>query len=101
MASIANKGSTLVSTLLTQARPKFNVFMKYARVELTPPTPGDIPAIRDGIARLISGARTGAWKNLTVKQAWLNSLVAAEVCFWFYAGECIGKRHLVGYDVSE
>lgn len=87
--------------LLTQARPKFNVFMKYARVELTPPTPGDIPAIRDGIARLVSGARTGAWKNLTVKQAWLNSLVAAEVCFWFYAGECIGKRHLVGYDVSE
>uniref|UniRef100_A0A182JSZ6 ATP synthase subunit g n=1 Tax=Anopheles christyi TaxID=43041 RepID=A0A182JSZ6_9DIPT len=99
MASLANKGSTLVSTLMTQARPKLNVFMKYAKVELTPPSPGDIPAIRDGIARLVSGARTGAWKNLTVREAWLNTLITMEVCFWFYAGECIGKRHLVGYEV--
>ncbi|XP_055539149.1 ATP synthase subunit g, mitochondrial [Wyeomyia smithii] len=99
MASIANKGSALVSTLLTQARPKFNVFLKYAKVELTPPTPGDIPAIRNGVARIISGARTGAWKNLTVREAWLNSLVTAEVFFWFYVGEVIGKRHLVGYNV--
>ncbi|XP_062549234.1 ATP synthase subunit g, mitochondrial [Armigeres subalbatus] len=99
MASLATKGSTLVSTLLNNARPKFNVFLKYAKVELTPPTPGDIPAIRDGIARIVSGARTGAWKNLTVKEAWLNTLVTAEVCFWFYVGECIGKRNLVGYNV--
>lgn len=99
MASIANKGSALVSTLLTQARPKLNVFLRYAKVELTPPTPADIPAIRNGIARIISGARTGAWKNLTIKEAWLNSLVTAEVFFWFYVGECIGKRHLVGYKV--
>ncbi|XP_053677232.1 ATP synthase subunit g, mitochondrial [Anopheles nili] len=99
MASLANKGSSLVSTLMTQARPKFNVFMKYAKVELTPPSPGDIPAIRDGIARIVSGARTGAWKNMTVREAWLNTLITMEVCFWFYAGECIGKRHLVGYKV--
>uniref|UniRef100_U5EU53 Putative hydrogen-transporting atp synthase n=1 Tax=Corethrella appendiculata TaxID=1370023 RepID=U5EU53_9DIPT len=99
MASIASKGQGLVNTLLAQARPKFGVFLKYAKVELTPPTPADIPAIRDGISRIISGARTGAWKNLTVRDAWLNTLVTAEVFFWFYAGECIGKRHLVGYDV--
>ena len=73
--------------------------MKYAKVELTPPTPGDIPAIRQGIGRLISGAKNGAYKNLTVKEAWLNTLITAEVCFWFYIGECIGKRHLVGYKV--
>lgn len=85
--------------LLTQARPKFNVFLKYAKVELTPPTPGDIPAIRDGISRIIKGARTGAYKNLTVREAWLNTLVTVEVLCWFYVGECIGKRHLVGYDV--
>lgn len=76
-----------------------NVFLKYAKVELTPPSPGDIPAIRDGIGKLMHGAKTGAWKNLTVREATLNSLVAMEVCFWFYIGECIGKRHLVGYDV--
>uniref|UniRef100_A0A0K8TQ25 ATP synthase subunit g n=1 Tax=Tabanus bromius TaxID=304241 RepID=A0A0K8TQ25_TABBR len=99
MAAVANKGSALLSNLLTQARPKFQVFLKYAKVELTPPSPGDIPAIRDGIGKLITGARTGAWKQVTVREAWLNTLVTAEVLFWFYVGECIGKRHLVGYKV--
>lgn len=84
---------------MKEARPKFNVFLKYAKVELTPPSVSDIPAIREGIGRLVTGARTGAWKNLTVRQATLNTLVAMEVTFWFYIGECIGKRHLVGYDV--
>lgn len=73
--------------------------MKYARVELGPPKLSEIPQIKAGIGKLLSGAKNGAWKNQTVKSATLNSLVAAEVCFWFYVGECIGKRHIVGYDV--
>lgn len=85
--------------MISQAKPKFAVFMKYAVVELTPPSPTELPAIKNGIVKLMSGAKTGAWKNLTVREAWLNTLVAAEICFWFYAGECIGKRHLVGYKV--
>lgn len=84
---------------MVQAQPKFQVFLRYAKVELTPPGPGDIGSIRQGIGKLISGARTGRWKELTVREAWLNSLVTAEVFFWFYVGECIGKRHLVGYKV--
>lgn len=84
---------------MTQAKPKFATFMKYAVVELTPPSPTELPAIKNGIVKLVSGAKTGAWKNLSVRDAWLNTLMAMEVCFWFYAGECIGKRHLVGYKV--
>jgi len=97
--ALASKGSGLVNKLIAQARPRLDVFLKYAKVELTPPTPADIPAIRQGIGRIISGARTGAYKNLTVREAWLNTLVTMEVCFWFYVGECIGKRHIVGYNV--
>ena len=89
----------LFTELLVQARPQLDVFLKYAKVELTPPTPADIPAIRQGISRLVTGARTGAYKNVSVREAWLNTLVTAEVIFWFYIGECIGKRHIVGYDV--
>lgn len=85
--------------LMKQAQPKLNVFLKYAKVELTPPSPGDIPAIRQGIGKLVGGARSGRWKELTVREAWLNTLVAIEVCCWFYIGECIGKRHIVGYKV--
>lgn len=87
------------SELLTQSQPKFQTFLKYAKVELTPPTPGDIPAIREGLGRLINGARTGKWKQTTVREAWLNTLVTIEVLCWFYVGECIGKRHIVGYNV--
>jgi F-type H+-transporting ATPase subunit g len=84
---------------MTQAKPKFATFMKYAAVELTPPSPTDLPAIKNGIVKLVSGAKTGAWKNLSVRDAWLNTLVATEIAFWFYVGECIGKRNIVGYNV--
>ncbi|XP_065158190.1 ATP synthase subunit g, mitochondrial [Atheta coriaria] len=96
---MAAKVGPLVSKLLADARPKFATFLKYAKVELTPPSPGDIPEIRAGIGRLLSGAKNGKWKQLTVREGWLNSLVAVEVLCWFYVGECIGKRHIVGYDV--
>uniref|UniRef100_D3TRL3 ATP synthase subunit g n=2 Tax=Glossina TaxID=44049 RepID=D3TRL3_GLOMM len=99
MAGIANKGSSMVNSFLAQLRPQMDVFWKYAKVELTPPSPGDIGAIRDGIGKLIKGAQSGSYKNLTVREAWLNTLVTMEVCFWFYIGECIGKRHIVGYKV--
>lgn len=85
--------------MLTAAQPKFNTFLRYAKVELTPPTPGDLPQIRAGISKLISGAKNGRWKEVPVKEAWLNTLVTVEVLCWFYVGECIGKRHLVGYNV--
>ncbi|XP_055386522.1 ATP synthase subunit g, mitochondrial isoform X2 [Condylostylus longicornis] len=91
--------ATKVQALLVQSRPKLDVFVKYALVELTPPSPTDIPAIRQGISNILKGARTGAWKNTSVKQAWINTLVTMEVFFWFYVGECIGKRNLVGYNV--
>ncbi|XP_028160995.1 ATP synthase subunit g, mitochondrial [Ostrinia nubilalis] len=95
----AAKIPALINSALAQARPKFNIFMKYARVELAPPKLSEIPQIKAGIGKLMSSAKTGAWKQQTVKQASLNALVGAEVLFWFYVGECIGKRHLVGYDV--
>lgn len=71
----------------------------YGKVELVPPKPTDIPAIKSGIQNLISAAKTGKYRELTVREAWLNTLVAVEVWCWFYIGECIGKRHIVGYKV--
>jgi len=96
---MAAKVSGLFKQALVDGKPKFQTFLKYAKVELTPPSPGDIPAIRQGIGKLISGASSGRWKQLSVKEAWLNTLVGIEVLCWFYVGECIGKRHIVGYEV--
>ncbi|XP_022914514.1 ATP synthase subunit g, mitochondrial [Onthophagus taurus] len=99
MAKLVTGAPALVSKLMAQAQPKFATFLKYASVELAPPSPGDIPAIRQGIAKIIRGAKDGKWKQTPVREAWLNTLVTVEVLCWFYVGECIGKRHLVGYDV--
>lgn len=52
-----------------------------------------------GIGALVKGAKNGAWKKTPVREAWLNTLVTLEVLCWFFVGECIGKRHYVGYDV--
>jgi len=98
MAALA-KIPTLLSNTIKAATPHLKIIQKYAMVELVPPTPRDIPAIRSGINKIIHSAKTGAYKNLTVKEAALNTLVAIEVYCWFFVGECIGKRHIVGYDV--
>lgn len=69
--------------------------MKAALIELTPPTPAELPkAFRDGL-RLFKGN----WRELTVREAWLNTLVTTEVICWFFVGEVIGKGTLIGYQV--
>ena len=99
MAKLVGKIPELGKLALEYGKPRFAVFMKYAKVELAPPTPAEIPEIRAGIGRILSGAKSGAWKQTSVKEAWLNTLVTVEVLCWFYVGECIGKRHIVGYNV--
>lgn len=84
---------------MTAAKPKLAVFVRYAKVELVPPSPTEIPQIMRGFSNLLRGARTSSWRNLTVREAWLNTLITAEVLCWFFIGECIGKRSLIGYQV--
>ncbi|KAL5244390.1 hypothetical protein ACI65C_011801 [Semiaphis heraclei] len=90
----------LVSSIIATAKPNLQTFMKYAKVELTPPKLSELSEIKNGISKTIQTARTGRWKNITVKDATLKSFVALEVYMWFYVGECIGKRHLIGYDIK-
>ncbi|XP_015511735.1 ATP synthase subunit g, mitochondrial [Neodiprion pinetum] len=98
-AQLPAKAVGLLKTGMVLAKPKLQVFRQYAMVELTPPKLSDIPAIRSGIAKILSSAKNGSYRNLTVREAWLNTLVGIEVLCWFYIGEVIGKRHLVGYKV--
>ncbi|XP_075224903.1 ATP synthase F(0) complex subunit g, mitochondrial-like [Lycorma delicatula] len=83
--------------LIKAAKPRWELFLKYAKVELTPPKPNEFGQVREGFSNLIGGFQTGRWKQLTVKEAWLNTLVATEVVMWFFLGEVIGKRHIAGY----
>ena len=99
MIYLSKSGESLIDFVLTESKPKLNKFVYYAKSELVPPSPADIPQVIQGFNNVVRGARTGAWKKLTVREAWLNTLITVEVLCWFFVGECIGKRKIIGYDV--
>jgi F-type H+-transporting ATPase subunit g len=95
MAALLKK----VPALVELAKPKLNVFVKYAKVELAPPMPADIPrAISDATTK-IANLQKQTFRNWTVRDAAINTVVGLEVFCWFFIGECIGKGSLVGYQV--
>jgi F-type H+-transporting ATPase subunit g len=84
---------------MTAAKPRFATFVRYAKVELIPPMPNEFGEVARGFGGLLRGIRTRSYRDMTVKEAWINTLVGVEVLCWFWVGECIGKGSLVGYNV--
>ncbi|KAL5270496.1 hypothetical protein ACHWQZ_G001274 [Mnemiopsis leidyi] len=68
--------------------------------ELAPPTPSEIPSAINSIVKTVESIQTKRFLDVTVGQAARNALVSAEVVCWFFVGEIIGRRSLVGYKVS-
>ncbi|XP_055331522.1 ATP synthase subunit g, mitochondrial-like [Paramacrobiotus metropolitanus] len=97
MAKLVAKIGPALQTAMTNARPGLNTAWKYARSELRPPTPGEIPQGIAGISGVIAGVGRRSWRKLTVKEAWLNTLVGIEIACWFFVGEVIARRNLIGY----
>ncbi|XP_014488620.1 PREDICTED: ATP synthase subunit g, mitochondrial-like [Dinoponera quadriceps] len=101
MARLVGKSTELVKAgvkfSIDNIIPVLKVWQQYAMVELTPPSPRDFSAIRSGFAKLIEGAKTRRYRDVTVREGVINTLVAAEIYCWFFVGECIGKRYLLGY----
>jgi F-type H+-transporting ATPase subunit g len=81
------------------AIPRLNTFAKYAKVELTPPSPGELGQVVKSSAKLVQSALTFKWATVTVGEATVNAIIAAEVVCWFFIGECIGKGSVIGYQV--
>lgn len=100
---VTKQGSRGMATVATRLKDittrlgelDYKTMGKFALKELGPPKPSEIPAaIRDGLK-----LTKGNWRNVTVREAWLNALVTTEVLCWFFVGECIGKGSLIGYQV--
>jgi len=99
MAALIKKAPALLNTAKELARPKLNVFMRYAKVELAPPSPAEIPAAINDLSVKVANLQKQTFRDWTVRQTALNVIVGVEVACWFFIGECIGKGSLVGYDV--
>ncbi|KAM9370002.1 ATP synthase F(0) complex subunit g, mitochondrial [Phaethornis superciliosus] len=96
---IAARGPQLLSAAVAYSKPRLATFWYYAKVELAPPTPAEIPRAIDSVKDMVRSFQTGRLAQLTVREALRNGLVATEVLMWFYIGEIIGKRGLIGYNV--
>ncbi|KAL5971001.1 ATP synthase subunit g mitochondrial [Taenia solium] len=80
---------------MERGRPALVKFYKYARVELRPPTMAELtPALEEGKS-IVDFFKSGAWKQKT--DFALDTVVAIEVLMWFFVGEIIGRRSLIGY----
>ncbi|EDW77718.1 uncharacterized protein Dwil_GK24404 [Drosophila willistoni] len=105
MAQLSTKVTALANKLVAQARPHLDEFWKYAKVELAPPLPADLKMLQKSAEETAKKAKKDMkssrkrFSQITVREAWLNTLVTIEVITWFFMGEVIGRRHLVGYKV--
>ena len=57
----------LNSSLAAYAAPRWATFVKYGKVELTPPSPAEIPAAFGQLAGLVKSAMTMQFRHTTVK----------------------------------
>ena len=100
MSQAIQKLSNVAKCSLVAAKPKLRVFLHYAKTELTPPTPGELPQAIAGVGRLVKSAKWSRVKNLTVREAWLNTLIGVEVVCWFFVGEVIGRGRCLGLQID-
>jgi len=99
MAALIKKAPALLNTAKELALPRLNTFWRYAKVELSPPSPGELPAAIADISTKLANVQKQSFRNWTVNQTVLNVVVGSEILCWFFIGECIGKGSLVGYQV--
>lgn len=90
VTKLRSAGTTLVRS------PQFQLVAR----ELKPPTPAEIPAAVRSVVQTVDSVVSKRFVNVTVGRAARIVLSSTEVICWFFVGEILGRRSLVGYKVS-
>ncbi|KAK2088399.1 ATP synthase subunit g, mitochondrial [Saguinus oedipus] len=96
--NLVQKTLALVNAAVTYSKPQLATFQYYAKVELIPPTPAEIPRAIQSLKKIVKCAQAGSFTQLTAEGASLNGLVATEGLMCLDVGEIIGKHGIVGYN---
>ncbi|XP_047541363.1 ATP synthase subunit g, mitochondrial-like [Vanessa atalanta] len=78
---------------------KISVAKGFYQLEISPPKSAEMKKLQEDLDLVKEFIRSGCYKFITVRQAWLLFLVSLEVILWFFLGETFGKMHIVGYKV--
>ena len=65
--NLEEKTPVLVNAAVTYLKPRLATFWYYAKEELVPPAPAEIPTAIQSLKKIINSAKTGSFKQLTVK----------------------------------
>ncbi|EDV28416.1 uncharacterized protein TRIADDRAFT_51313 [Trichoplax adhaerens] len=99
---VVNSSQSFLSCPIAIARaaqPRLATAWSYAKVEMRPAMPSEWPAVKKGFSDMAQSAVTGRFLDYNVRQVTQKALVFVEVCCWFYVGEIIGRRSIIGYNV--
>merc|ERR1712176_513538 len=99
LVRIGSRGFNAVAKFGRVSKPKFQNFARNASVELAPPAPSEFIAQVSNLKNdVLAGKRIANISNMSVNEVAANGLVVAEVAFWFYIGEMIGRGSIIGYN---
>ncbi|CAG5042124.1 unnamed protein product [Parnassius apollo] len=105
---VFGRGTEKLSRLILETRnqvvksnlaQKMSVAKRYYTLEMSLPSFNEFQRLQEDVELVKDFIKSGCYKYLTVKQAWLLLLMCTEVGLWFFMGETIGKMHIVGYKV--
>jgi len=97
MAGLIRFGTRVGLGIVREVPPRANKFAEYFKAEMAPPSAHDWPLIKSEFNKLFVSFQQQKWKEMTVRKAWLQTLVGVEIACWFFAGEVIGRWNFVGY----
>uniref|UniRef100_A0A7M5UXM9 ATP synthase subunit g, mitochondrial n=2 Tax=Clytia hemisphaerica TaxID=252671 RepID=A0A7M5UXM9_9CNID len=99
LVRVGSRGFNAAAKLTRVTMPKAQNFAKNASVEMAPPSPGEFMGQLNILKNdILAGKSAARASNLTVNEMAAKGFVLVEVGLWFYLGEMLGRKSIIGYN---